>query len=314
MNEVAFDLLPVAGDVAPVFKRNRASLYHDDCFGWLKRRETNSIHAVVTDPPYGLVEYSETEQDKLRRGRGGVWRQPPAMDGCTRSPLPRFTTLSSSDLEAIQGFFLRFGAGVSRVMVPGAHMFVATNPLVSHLVATSLAEAGLESRGMIYRLVMTLRGGDRPKNAHEEFPDVTVMPRSMAEPWLLFRKPIEGRVQDNLRKWGTGGLCRKSEHQPFGDVIESHPTRPDEKKLAPHPSLKPQAFLRQIVRASLPLGKGVVLDPFAGSGSTLAAANYTGYQSIGVEKSPEYVALAMTAIPALEKIRCPNTPNSVGAS
>jgi site-specific DNA-methyltransferase (adenine-specific) len=72
---------------------------------------------------------------------------------------------------------------------------------------------------------MTMRGGDRPKNAHEEFTDVSVMPRSQWEPWLLFRKPLEGRVQDNLRKWGTGGLRRISPEQPFGDVIRSAPTR-----------------------------------------------------------------------------------------
>jgi DNA modification methylase len=125
---------------------------------------------------------------------------------------------------------------------------------------------------------MTMRGGDRPKHAHEEFSNVSVMPRSMWEPWLLFRKPLEGRVQDNLRKWKTGGFRRVSGERPFGDVILSAPTRKRERAFAPHPSLKPQAFLWQIVRASLPLGEGVVLDPFAGSGSTLAAAEAVGYK------------------------------------
>jgi site-specific DNA-methyltransferase (adenine-specific) len=146
---------------------------------------------------------------------------------------------------------------------------------------------------------MTLRGGDRPKNAHEEFPDVSVMPRSMWEPWLLFREPIEGRVQDNLRRWKTGALRRASADQPFGDVIESSPTRKAERALAPHPSLKPQAFLRKIVRAALPLGEGVILDPFAGAGSTLAACEYVGYESIGVEIDPQYVSVAKKAIPRL---------------
>ena len=240
-----------------------------------------------------------------------MWRLPPSFDGHTRSPLPRFTTLTASDLEDIQAFFLRFGESVSRVMVPGAHMFLASNPLVSHIVASALDGAGLENRGVITRLVMTLRGGDRPKNAHDEFPDVTVMPRSMAEPWLLFRKPLDGRVQDNLRQWGTGGLRRKSESQPFGDVIESHPTQPSERKLAPHPSLKPQAFLRQLVRAALPLGRGVILDPFAGSASTLAAANHVGLDCIGVEQSSEYVELAMTAMPLLEAVKCPDRPRTL---
>lgn len=293
----------------PVLIHGDAALYQADCFNWLADQPENSIHAVVTDPPYGLVEYTETEQRKLRKGRGGVWRIPPSFDGHRRSPLPRFTTLSLADLKRIYDFFERFGTIIARVLVPGAHVFVASNPLVAHIVATALADSGLENRGLITRLVMTMRGGDRPKNAHKEFPDVSVMPRSMAEPWLLFRKPVEGRVQDNLRKWGTGGLRRISDEKPFGDVIQSHPTRLAEKKIAPHPSLKPQAFLRQLVRAALPLQAGVIVDPFAGSGSTLAAANHMGYQSIGIELSDQYVKIAQEAVPKLELIRCSSTPN-----
>src|SRR5207245_640206 len=169
------------------------------------------------------------------------------------------------------------------------------------IVSTALARAGFDRRGEIVRLVMTMRGGDRPKNAHEEFPEVSVMPRSMWEPWLLYRRPLDGRVQDNLRRWKTGGLRRISEDQPFGDVIESHPTRSTERALAPHPSLKPQSFLRQIVRAVLPLGEGVVLDPFAGAGSTLAAAEAVGYESIGVEKDEVYFKMACEAIPKLSR-------------
>ncbi len=221
-------------------------------------------------------------------------------------PLPRFTTLLASDLEHIHQFFKRLGFSLIRVLVPGAHIFVASNPLLSHIPTRSLIECGFESRGVVNRLVMTMRGGDRPKNAHTEFSDVTVMPRSMAEPWLLFRKPLEGRVQDNLRKWGTGGLRRISSDKPFGDVIESHPTRRCERELAPHPSLKPQSFMRQIVRASLPLGQGIVLDPFSGSGSTLAAANIIGYESIGIEISPKFFEIARSSIPALEKLKCPS--------
>jgi site-specific DNA-methyltransferase (adenine-specific) len=286
---------------APIVVGN-AKLFSADCFEWLAEQRPNSIEAVVTDPPYGLVEYTEKEQDKLRRGRGGVWRIPPSFDGHQRAPLPRFTTLTPKDLIALEQFFYQWSSALMPVLVPGAHVVIAANPLVSFLIATAAARAGLERRGEIIRLVMTMRGGDRPKNAHEEFADVTVMPRSMYEPWLLFRKPLDGRVQDNLRKWNTGGLRRVSDVKPFGDVILSAPTRSFERELANHPSLKPQAFLRQVVRAVLPLGKGTVLDTFAGSGSTLAAANAVGYHSVGVEKDPTYVAMAKQSIPKLSAL------------
>ena len=82
-------------------------------------------------------------------------------------------------------------------------------------------------------------------------------------------------------------------------MIASAPTRKAERDLAPHPSLKPQAFLRTIVRAALPLGEGIVLDPFAGAGSTLAAAEAVGYRSVGIEKDELYFEMAKEAIPKL---------------
>jgi site-specific DNA-methyltransferase (adenine-specific) len=281
---------------------DKAAIIHEDCFTWLERREARSIHAVVTDPPYGLVEYSQSEQEKLRAARGGVWRIPPSFDGARRSPLPRFTVLRQADVDALDRFFAAWAGLLLPCLVPGANVVVASNPLLSYVVSGALARAGLERRGEIARLVMTLRGGDRPKHAHEEFSGVSVMPRSMWEPWLVFRKPLDGRVQDNLRKWDTGGFRRISGERPFGDVIESAPTRAAERALAPHPSLKPQAFLRQLVRAVLPLGRGIVLDPFAGSGSTLAACEAVGYESIGVEKDAVYFDAALLAIPRLAKL------------
>jgi DNA modification methylase len=287
---------------------NRYSIHLADAFAWLQARGENSIHAIVTDPPYGLKEYSDVEKTKLRNGRGGVWRIPPSFDGCKRGPLPRFTVLDDRDISALCSFFTKFAKQASRVLVPGGHVMIATNPLLSQYVYTSMIAAGLEKRGEIIRLVQTLRGGDRPKNAHDEFPDVSVMPRSAWEPWGLFRKPCEGRVQDNLRRWATGGLRRVSGENPFLDVIQSAPTRREERKIAPHPSLKPQAFMRQLVRAALPLGRGVILDPFMGSGSTIAAAEAIGYESIGIEKDPAYYAVAKKAIPSLARF-APNGTN-----
>lgn len=296
---------PIPSTIPPSFKVGKAIMWNADCFSWLRAAAENSVEAVLTDPPYGLVEYTQAEKEKLRSGKGGVWRIPPSIGGHTRSPLPRFTTLTDVDRQNMHTFFREFATLLARVVVPGGNIVVAANPLLMHIVASAMSEGGLEMRGIITRLVMTMRGGDRPKNAHIEFSDVSVMPRSQHEPWVVLRKPLDGRVQDNLRKWGTGGFRRISDDQPFGDVIKSRPTPTAEKRLAPHPSLKPQALLRDLARACLPLGKGKVLDPFAGSGSTLAACNAVGYQSIGVEMDAEYFALAEGAIPALAKVKVP---------
>lgn len=281
---------------------DRATYVLGDTIQWLAELPPNSIHAVVTDPPYGVIEYEDKHHEKLKKGRGGVWRIPPSFDGAKRKPLPRFTVLSQEEITGLYNFFGALAYGLQRALVPGGHILIASNPLLSSLTFHAFQQAGLEKRGEVIRLVQTLRGGDRPKGAEEEFADVSMMARSCWEPWGIFRKPMEGTAAENLRQWGTGGLRRISEDEPFKDVIPCSPTRGREKEIAPHPSLKPQRFMRQVVRAALPLGLGIVYDPFAGSSSTLAAAEANGYLSIGTDRDTGYYALGREAFAPLSTL------------
>jgi site-specific DNA-methyltransferase (adenine-specific) len=150
------------------------------------------------------------------------------------------------------------------------------------------------------RLYFSFRGGDRPKNAEREFPEVCVTPKGAYEPWMLFRKPIEEKtVAENLRKWKTGGLRRLSVDKPLPDSIPSGRTPDREEAISNHPCLKPQHFMRVLVRSLLPLGEGTLFDSFMGSGSTIAAAEAIGYDSVGVELDEEYFKLAERSIPRL---------------
>ncbi len=275
-------------------------LVHADCFEWLRQRPPQSVQAVCTDPPYGVLEFTHQEVAKLRAGRGGVWRLPPTIGGSQRDPLPRFTVLNAAQKQELSRHFREWASLLLPVLVPGAHVCVAGHPILQPLVQVALADAGFEIRPAIMRLYYSFRGGDRPKNAEREFPEVCVTPKGAYEPWMLFRKPIEARtVAENLRRWKTGGLRRLSTDRPLPDAIPSGRTPDREATISDHPCLKPQHFMRILVRALLPLGEGTVLDPFMGSGSTLAAAEAVGYPSIGVELDQQYFALAQRAIPKL---------------
>ena len=109
----------VSGALRPVFEYGQSRLYQADCLEWLAAQPHKSLHGVVTDPPYGLVEYSSEHQAKLRMGRGGVWRLPPAFDGARRSPLPRFTTLGPRDIRNLESFFSRWAEVLLPILVPG---------------------------------------------------------------------------------------------------------------------------------------------------------------------------------------------------
>ncbi len=274
---------------------------HADCFDWLRAIPEQSLSAIVTDPPYGVKEYASEQITKRNNRKGGVWRIPPSFDGHERSPLPRFTALNARERKELHDFFVEWGQLVIQRLRPGAHVFLASNAFLSQLVFSALTRSGLEFRGEILRLVQTLRGGDRPKNAEKEFPNVSSLPRGGYEPWGLFRKPLPAnmRLSDCLREYGTGGLHRLPDGRPFSDVIPSERTPQQERKIVNHPSLKPQSFLRQIVYVALPLGTGIIADPFMGSGSTVAAAEALGLSCVGVERHDEYYQMSLRAIPAL---------------
>lgn len=64
---------------------------------------------------------------------------------------------------------------------------------------------------------------------------------------------------------------------------------------AVHPTQKPEGIIRPLLAYSLPPG-GIVLDPFMGSGTTLAVAKQHGHRAIGIEISEEYCAKAVTRL------------------
>ena len=66
---------------------------------WMIEREENSITAIITDPPYGVKEYTEDEIVKKRLGKGGIWRIPPSFDGHIRQPLPMFSVINDDPRE-----------------------------------------------------------------------------------------------------------------------------------------------------------------------------------------------------------------------
>jgi site-specific DNA-methyltransferase (adenine-specific) len=292
------------------FSSGGSRVVHADCFEWLNRIPESSLHAIVTDPPYGVKEFEEEQLAKRETRSGGIWRIPPSFDGHERAPLPRFTALNKKEREALRGFFTDWARAVVRVLRPGAHVFLASNAFLSQLVFMSLVDGGLEFRGELIRLVRTLRGGDRPKNAEKEFPDVSSMPRGCYEPWGLLRKPIPPKMKlsDCLKEFQTGGIRRLPSGAPFEDVVLSERTSQKERSLANHPSLKPQSFLRRLVYVALPLGQGILADPFMGSGSTIAAAEALKISSIGVEKNSTYYEMSKTVIP---KLGVPSSTNSV---
>ena len=69
-----------------------------------------------------------------------------------------------------------------------------------------------------------------------------------------------------------------------------------------HPTVKPTALMRYLVKLVTPPG-GTVLDPFMGSGSTGKAALLEGMNFVGVDLDPEHVATATNRLNAVQAKR-----------
>jgi len=88
---------------------------------------------------------------------------------------------------------------------------------------------------------------------------------------------------------------KKVANPNYGKGGFKRPTDDESRKIAPtsnfHPTVKPTDLMAWLVRLITPPG-GIVLDPFAGSGSTCVAARREGFFFIGIELELEYVEIA----------------------
>src|SRR5699024_2035550 len=107
------------------------------------------------------------------------------------------------------------------------------------------------------------------------------------------------QIAIDVQKDGYGGNeYRKSANKYRPDDSERKPIKHKNK----NPTVKPTDLMAWLVRLVTPID-GTVLDPFAGSGSTLVAAKREGYGFIGVELTEEYIPIieARTGIEADEE-------------
>ena len=96
------------------------------------------------------------------------------------------------------------------------------------------------------------------------------------------------KASKSERNKGCEGLEEKEEirtNAPRENEYVKTPTRTNN-----HPTVKPIALMEYLIKMVTFEG-GVVLDPFAGSGTTLIAAKKNGYQYIGIEKESEYIEI-----------------------
>ena len=106
----------------------------------------------------------------------------------------------------------------------------------------------------------------------------------------MFGNRTGGATHDTLNSGGASRFFPVFKYQAKAPKRERPVIEREDGTKVQHPTVKPLALLEWLVTLVTPPG-GVVLDPFAGSGTTLEAARDKGFRSIGIEADADHVAL-----------------------
>ena len=114
------------------------------------------------------------------------------------------------------------------------------------------------------------------------------------------RAPHKGYVRHQCEYlvWGTHGRCPAATHAgPYPGCYQIPVDRNDKH----HLTGKPTALMRQLVKIVPPGGR--VLDPFAGSGTTLVAAHLEGRQAVGIERERSYCDITQQRLETVSMLK-----------
>ena len=217
-----------------------------DAIAFMKTLPDGSVDAIITDPPFGLEEFSK----KRGHGRSRLGGRSNHVDDGWDKKLNAETVIDSYLNEAVRvlknkGNLLQFSSLEN----------------IAHLMKSAPKELYYKTYGVWHKT------NPIPINMKIRYVNST-------ELWIHWV---------NGARTGTFNANGK----PVHNFIETGLTPAGEKRHGKHSTQKPLSVMRWAVETLTNPGD-LILDPFAGSGSTLVAAMETGRRSIGVELSEEY--------------------------
>lgn len=129
--------------------------------------------------------------------------------------------------------------------------------------------------------------------------------RNEWEAIVVVQKPLEKNYLQTLRQYGVGLFYTQNEDGSFQSNIIEGIARDKSETFNVHCTVKPVALMEKLIRMFVPqTGTHIVLDPFAGSGTTLVAAKRLGIQAVGIEIEPDYIDIIQQRL----NMTSPSTP------
>jgi site-specific DNA-methyltransferase (adenine-specific) len=259
----------------------RGRLWLADCIDFLRALPAGGARLVFADPPYGIAREEWDEFPSLAA----------YVDWCDR-----------------------WLAEVHRVLADDGTAYVCGfSEILAEIKARSAARFAGGCRWLVWSYRNKANLGSDWGRSHESLLHLRKARRQVMNvdavrvPYNAHTTRYPTRVQAVSSQYGQGGARRdRWEPNPLGakprDVLEVPVICNGMAEKTDHPTQKPEALLEKLVAASSNPGE-LVVDPFAGSGTTLVVAERLGRAWAGADLDPRYVALARTRLSAPRRAR-----------
>ena len=283
--------------------------------------DAESVDLVLTDIPYGIalddwdVLHANTNSalggcsPAQERMGGGFKRRGKPINGWSKADLNR-------PLE-YQRWCASWATPMLRVLKPGASVLMFCGRRTLHRAITALEDAGFLARDLLawekasaHHRAQSLdklfrrRGMDEAAGAWRGWRLGNLAPQFEPIAWLFKPYRIGGTIADNVLRYGVGAMntaaCARDGRSPTNVLrFDLEPTEGRH-----HEAQKPIALLAYLIRLTTRPGQ-VVLDPFAGSGSTGVAALSEGRRFLGIEQDPRSAEIGRARMAILRSLDPP---------
>jgi site-specific DNA-methyltransferase (adenine-specific) len=279
-----------------------------DCISVMRQMPHNSIAACITDPPYNYefigrkwdVKEINRRMERIKDSKTLVKNIPygSGLAGGVRNA--RWYKRNQENVIAYSKWCREWGQELFNVCKHGAPVAVFSSTRTAAHVQVALEEAGFYTRDiLVYRRHSGIPKGLNLKGKLEKInhPDAEKWEgwhtcfRNEWESIVLVQKPLLNNYWETLKETGVGVFKTINEDGSFQSNIFEGYCGKSEGTFA-HCTVKPLELIKKLILTLIPKSRdNLVLDPFAGSGTTLVAAQLLGYRFTGIEIEPEYVEI-----------------------
>jgi site-specific DNA-methyltransferase (adenine-specific) len=285
-------------------------IFTGDCKEIMQHFPANSISACLTDPPYnyefighkwdateierriGRVQDSKTLVKNIPYGSG--------LAGGVRNA--RWYERVRQNTLDYEEWCYEWATELFRVGKEGAVVAAFNRTRTMAHLQVALERAGFYARDcIVYRRASGIPKGlnvqaklkQMDVATHEDWAGWHSCLRNEWEAIVVVQKPLINNYVETLLKNGIGLFRAQNEDGSFqSNILEDIPRDAEEQENV-HCTVKPLALMEKLVQMFVPASpEHLVLDPFAGSGTTLVAARNAGCSYVGIETVPEYVEIA----------------------